>query len=139
MDNVTGRLHEPPRTRSHFRVIQEMDSLVLVSQIELNNVEIALKDDFWVNAMYKELHQFERNKVWHLVPRPLNGSVIGTKWVYRNKINEEGQIIRNKTRLVAKVYNQEFGIDFEESFVPVDRIEAIRILLAYACGKGFQL
>ena len=55
--------------------------------------------------MHEELHQFERNKVWHLVPRPLNGSVIGTKWVYRNKINEQGQIIRNKVRLVAKGYN----------------------------------
>ena len=75
----------------------------------------------------------------HLVPRPLNGLVIGTKWVYRNKINEEGQILRNKTRLVAKEYNQKFGIDFEESFAPVARLEAIRILLSYASSKGFQL
>ena len=71
--------------------------------------------------------------------RSLNSSVIGSKWVYRNKINEEGQIIRNKARLVAKGYNQEFEIDFEESFAPVARIEVIRILLAYACSKGFQL
>ena len=87
--------------------------------------------------MHEELHQFERNKVWHLVQRPLNSSVIGTKWVYRNKINEEGQIVRNKARLVAKGYNQKFGIDFEESFAPVFRIEVIRILLTYACSKGF--
>ena len=71
--------------------------------------------------------------------RPLNGSVIETKWVYRNKINEEGKIVRNKARLVAKRYNQEFGIDFEESFAPVARLEAIRILLAYASSKGFKL
>ena len=89
--------------------------------------------------MHKELYQFERNKVWHLVPRPLNGSVIGTKWVYRNKINEEGKIVRNKVRLVAKGYNQEFGIDFEESFAPVARLEVIRTLLTYASSKGFQL
>ena len=76
--------------------------------------------------------------MWHLLPRPLNGSVIGTKWVYRNKINEEGQIVRNKARLVAKGYNQKFGIDFEESFAPVTRLEVIRILLAYASSKGFQ-
>ena len=63
--------------------------------------------------MHEELHQFERNKVWHLMPRPLNGSVIGTKWVYRNKINEKGQIVRNKVRLVAKGYNQEFEIDLK--------------------------
>ena len=65
--------------------------------------------------------------------------MIGTKWVYRNKINEEGQIVRNKARLVAKGYNQEFEIDFEESFAPVARLDAIRILLAYASSKGFQL
>ena len=73
------------------------------------------------------------------MPRPLNGSVIGTKWAYRNKINEESQIVRNKVRLVAKEYNQEFRIDFEESFAPVARLEAIRILLAYASNKGFKL
>ena len=73
------------------------------------------------------------------MPRPLNGSIIGTKWVYRNKINEEGQIIRNKVRLVAKRYNHKFRIDFEESFAPVTRIEVIRILLTYACSKSFQL
>ena len=65
--------------------------------------------------------------------------MIGTKWVYRNKITEEGKIVRNKARLVAKGYNQEFRIDFEESFAPVARLEAIRILLAYASSKGFQL
>ena len=89
--------------------------------------------------MHEELHQFEWNKVWHLIPRPLNDSVIGTKWVYRNKINEEGKIMRNKARLVGKGYNQEFGIDFEESFAPVVRLEGIRILLTYVSSKGFQL
>ena len=79
-----------------------MNSLALVSQIEPKNTESALTDESWINTMHEELHQFERNKVWHLVPRPLNGSVIGTKWVYRNKINEEGQIVRNKATLVAK-------------------------------------
>ena len=72
------------------------------------------------------------------MPRPSNGSVIGTRWVYRNKINEQGQIVRNKVRLVAKGYNQKFRIDFEESFAPIARIEAIRILLTYACSKDFQ-
>ena len=72
------------------------------------------------------------------MPRLLNGSVIETKWVCRNKINEQGQIVRNKVRLVAKGYNQEFEIDFEKSFAPVTRLEVIRILLAYASSKGFQ-
>ena len=119
--------------------MKELDNQALISQVELKNVDEALNDDYWISAMHEELHQFEKNKVWHLVPRPLNGSVIRTKWVYRNKINEEGQIVRNKARLVAKGYNQEFGIDFEESFAPVVRLEVIRILLAYASSKDFQL
>ena len=86
--------------------------------------------------MHEELHQFEKNKMWHLMPRPLRGSIIGTKWVYRNKLNEEGQVVRNKTRLVAKGYNQEFGIDFKESYAPVVRLEVIRILLAFARSHG---
>ena len=139
LDNVIRNLYEPTRTRSHFRIIEEINSLALVSQIEPKNTESAFTDESWINAMHEELHQFERNKVWHLVPRPLNGSVIRTKWVYRNKINEEGQIVRNKARLVAKGYNQKFRIDFVESFATVSRIKAIRIFLAYACSKGFQL
>ena len=89
LENIISRLHEPPKTRPHFRLIEEMDSLALVSQLEPNNVEIAFKDDFWVNAMHDELNQFERNQDWHLVPRPTNGSIIGTKWIFRNKTNEE--------------------------------------------------
>ena len=75
----------------------------------------------------------------HLVPRPSHGSVIGTKWVFRNKENEEGKTIKNKTRIVAKGYNKEFWIDFEESFAPVAKLEAIRILLTFACHYGIQL
>ena len=63
--------------------------------------------------MQKELNQFERNEVWELVPRPNDQSVIGTKWVYRNKMDENGIIIRNKERLVAQGYNQQEGIDYE--------------------------
>ena len=63
--------------------------------------------------MQEELNQFERNEVWELVPRPNDQSVIGTKWVYINKIDENGIIIRNKARLVAQGYNQQEGIDYE--------------------------
>ena len=73
------------------------------------------------------------------MPRSLSGSIIITKWVYRNKLNEEGQIVRNKARLVAQEYNQEFGIDFKESFAPVARVEVIIILLAFACCHNIQL
>ncbi|KAK6145186.1 hypothetical protein DH2020_022006 [Rehmannia glutinosa] len=87
--------------------------------------------------MQEKLNQFERNKVWELVQRPTHQNVIGTKWVFRNKMNEEGSVVRNKARLVAKGYCQEEGIDFDETFVPVEILEAIRMFLAYAAHKNF--
>ncbi|KAK6146181.1 hypothetical protein DH2020_020050 [Rehmannia glutinosa] len=87
--------------------------------------------------MQEELNQFERNKLWKLVQRPTHQNVIGTKWVFRNKMNKEGSVVRNKARLVAKGYCQEEGIDFDETFAPVARLEAIRMFLAYAAHKNF--
>ncbi|KAI0498583.1 hypothetical protein KFK09_019471 [Dendrobium nobile] len=89
--------------------------------------------------MQEELNQFVRNDVWELVERPKGQSIVGTKWVFKNKVNDSGVVVRNKARLVAKGYNQIEGIDFEETFAPVARLEAIRVLLAFACYKGFKL
>ncbi|KAK6138544.1 hypothetical protein DH2020_027711 [Rehmannia glutinosa] len=89
--------------------------------------------------MQEELNQFERNKVWELVQRPTHQNVICTKWVFRNKMNEEGSVVRNKARLVAKGYCQEEGIDFDETFAPVARLEAIRMFLAYDAHKNFTV
>jgi len=89
--------------------------------------------------MHEELNQFARNEVWTLVPRSKVMDMIGTKWVFKNKIDEQGVIVRNKARLVAKRYNQEKGIDFGETYAPIARLEAVRLLLAYACLKGFRL
>ncbi|CAL9132441.1 unnamed protein product [Musa textilis] len=89
--------------------------------------------------MQEELNQFKGNEVWKLVPRPSDHLVIGTKWVFRNKQDECGIVIRNKTKLVAKGFNQEEGIDYEETFTPVARLEAIRILFAYASNNNFKL
>ena len=84
--------------------------------------------------MQEELHQFELNNVWELVkcPDPRKHNIIGTKWIYRNKQDENGLVVRNKARLVAQGYTQVEGIDFNQTFAPVARFEAIRILLAYA-------
>nr|GFA89937.1 retrovirus-related Pol polyprotein from transposon TNT 1-94 [Tanacetum cinerariifolium] len=84
----------------------------------------------------EELNEFERLEVWELVPRPDKVMVITLKWIYKVKLDELGGILKNKVRLVARGYLQEEGIDFEESFAPVARLEAIRIFLAYAAHKN---
>nr|CAD1838643.1 unnamed protein product [Ananas comosus var. bracteatus] len=89
--------------------------------------------------MQEELNQFERNQVWTLVERPSDHTVIGTKWVFRNKRDESGVVVQNKARLVAQGFNQIEGIDFDETFAPVARLEAIRILLAFASYMNFKL
>ena len=89
--------------------------------------------------MQEELNQFERNKEWTLVPIPKSYPIISTKWVFRNKLDEQDAITRNKARLVAKGYNQEEGIDFDETFTLVARLEAIRMLLVYASYMNFKL
>ena len=87
--------------------------------------------------MQEELSQ--KNKVWTLVPRASNYLIIGIKWVFRNKMDELGNVVRNKARLVAQGYNQEKNIDFDETFAPVARTEAIRLLLAFTCHINFKL
>ncbi|GJW61231.1 retrovirus-related pol polyprotein from transposon TNT 1-94 [Tanacetum coccineum] len=89
--------------------------------------------------MQEELTQFLANDVWELVPQPKNMIIIRTKWVFRNKLDENGIVSRNKARLVAQGYNQQEGIDYDETYAPVARLESIRILLAYACALDFKL
>jgi hypothetical protein len=89
--------------------------------------------------MEEELNNFTRNEVWELVERPKNHNVIGTKWVFRNKENEDGIAVTNKSRLVAQGYTQVDGLDFDETFTSVTRLEAIRILLAYDCSRNIKL
>ena len=89
--------------------------------------------------MHDELLQFQRNDVWTLVPRPEGEHIIGTKWIFRNKTDEESNVIRNKARLAAQGYSQIEGVDYDETFAPVARMESIRILLALACQLKFKL
>ncbi|GJZ10219.1 putative ribonuclease H-like domain-containing protein [Tanacetum coccineum] len=108
-----------------------------LSQEEPKKIAEALQDDSWVQAMQEELLQFKLQQVWVLVDLPHGMKVIGTKWVYRNKRDERGVVVRNKARLVAQGYTQEEGIDYDEVFAPVARIEAIRLFLAFASFMGF--
>ncbi|XP_058747217.1 uncharacterized mitochondrial protein AtMg00820-like [Vicia villosa] len=113
--------------------------MAMISQVEPKNINEALKYESWMDAMTEELSQFEKSKVWKLVPFPQDKTIIGTRWVFRNKLDENGKVIRNKARLVAQGYNQQEGIDYDETYAPVARLEAIRILLAYAAHKNIKL
>ena len=108
------------------RTIAEASSyLALLSSTEPQNVKEVCKYECWVKEMDEELEQIEKNNTWELVPRPKDKNVIGTKWIFKNKLNENGEVIRNKARIFCKGYAQQEGIDFEENFAPVARLEAI--------------
>jgi hypothetical protein len=107
--------------------------------IKPKNVEEAIQDLDWVNTMHEELNNFTRNEVWTLDERPQDARVIGIKWVFCNKQGDQGIIMRNKERLVAKGFSQVEGLDFGETFAPVARLKAIRILLAYVSHHEMKL
>ncbi|WJX51852.1 hypothetical protein P8452_38016 [Trifolium repens] len=134
---ILGNKNSPRQTRSNFR--DEESLFGLVSLIEPKTTNEALSDDAWIVSMEEELNQFKRNDVWDLVPKPNHKNIIGTKWVYRNKLNEQGEVTRNKARLVAQGYSQQEGIDFTEIYAPVARLEAIRLLLSYAVNNDITL
>ncbi|GKA85966.1 retrovirus-related pol polyprotein from transposon TNT 1-94 [Tanacetum coccineum] len=104
--------------------------------VKPKNVKTAMDEACWFEAMQEEIHEFDRLQVWELVPKPDCVMIIALKWIYKVKLDEYGDVLKNKARLVAKGYRQEEGIDFEESFAPVARIEAIRIFIANAASKN---
>nr|GFB37152.1 hypothetical protein [Tanacetum cinerariifolium] len=95
--------------------------------MEPKNVKEAMTDPAWIDSMQEKLLQFKRLDVWVLVPAPDNISPLTLKWLFKNKHDEEQTVIRNKSRLIVRRYRQEEGINFEESFASVARMEAIRI------------
>ncbi|GKB17095.1 putative ribonuclease H-like domain-containing protein [Tanacetum coccineum] len=156
IEQIIGDLNSAPQTRRMTRNLEEHGFLsttleqrrnhkdiqnclfaCFLSQEEPKKVVQALKDPSWIEAMQEELLQFKLQEVWTLVELPNGKRAIGTKWVFRNKKDERGIVIKNKARLVAQGYTQEEGIDYDEVFAPVARIEAIRLFLAYASFKDF--
>ncbi|GKD64897.1 putative ribonuclease H-like domain-containing protein, partial [Tanacetum coccineum] len=155
IEQIIGDLNSAPQTRRMTKNLEEHGLFSLVqqrtnhkdfqnclfgcflSQEEPKKVIHASKDLSWIKAIQDELLQFKLQKVWTLMDL-LNGKrAIGTKWVFRNKKDERGIVIKNKARLVAQGYTQEEGIDYDEGFAPVARIEAIRLFLAFASFKDF--
>ncbi|GKE05513.1 putative ribonuclease H-like domain-containing protein [Tanacetum coccineum] len=125
------------KQRTSHKDLQNCLFACFLSQEEPKKVVQALKDPSWIEAMQEELLQFKFQQVWTLVDLPHGKRAIGTKWVYRNKKDERGIVIKNKARLVAQGYTQEEGIDYDEVFAPVAKTEAIRLFLAYALFKDF--
>ncbi|GKE87535.1 retrovirus-related pol polyprotein from transposon TNT 1-94, partial [Tanacetum coccineum] len=133
LENIIGELARPVSTRLQLHE----QALLCYYDAFLTTVEPKMYKDAstqscWIEAMQEELNEFERVRVWELVPRPDKVMVITLKWIYKVKLDELGGILNNKDRLVARGYRQEEGIDFEESFALVARLEAIRIFLAFA-------
>ncbi|GJR35090.1 copia-type pol polyprotein [Tanacetum coccineum] len=140
LTQVRGNPSKPVQTRRQLATDPEMCMFALtVSIVEPKNIKDAMADSAWIEAMQEELHQFDRLQVWELVDKPFGKNVIKLKWLWKNKKDEDQTVIRNKARLVAKGYAQEEGINFEESFTPVARLEAVRIFVAYDAHKSFPI
>ncbi|KAJ0794618.1 putative RNA-directed DNA polymerase [Helianthus annuus] len=152
--NIIGDVHRGVQTRNQLRNNQtglysairesglqnDWSFACYVSQEEPKSWKEALKDNAWVEAMQDELQQFQKLGVWKLVERPENYKKIGTRWVFKCKKDDRGVVIRNKARLVVQGFRQIEGIDYNEVYAPVAaRLEAIRIFLAYASFKGFNV
>ncbi|GKE38315.1 retrovirus-related pol polyprotein from transposon TNT 1-94, partial [Tanacetum coccineum] len=106
-----------------------------LTSVEPKNFKQEMTKPSWIDAMQEEIHQFERLEVWELVPCPDNVFLMKLKWIYKVKTDESDGVLKNKARLVAQGFKKEEGIEFEELFAPVARIEAIRIFVANAAHK----
>nr|GEY06592.1 putative ribonuclease H-like domain-containing protein [Tanacetum cinerariifolium] len=130
LEQVIGNPSQSVRTRRQLESDGEMCMFALtVSRTEPKNIKKAMADSAWTESMQEELHQFDRLEEWELVDKPLCTNVINLEWLRKNKCEEETTIIRNKYHLVAKGYAQKEGVDFEESFTPVARLEAVRLFI----------
>nr|GEV75898.1 retrovirus-related Pol polyprotein from transposon TNT 1-94 [Tanacetum cinerariifolium] len=133
LENIIGKLARPVSTRLQLHeqaLFCYYDAFL--TPVEPKTYKDALTQSCWFEAMQEELNEFERLRVWELIPRPDKVMVITLKWIYKVKLDELGGILKNKARLVARGYRQEEGIDFEDFFALVTRLEAIRIFLAFA-------
>ncbi|GJT70857.1 putative ribonuclease H-like domain-containing protein [Tanacetum coccineum] len=155
VEQIIGYLNSVPQTRRMTKKLEEHGFIstlkqrtthkdlqnclfaCFLSQEEPKKVVQALKDPSWIEAMQEELLQFKLQEVWTLMELPNGKRAIKTKWVFKNKKDKRGIVIKNKVILVAQGYTQEEGIDYDEVFAPVARIEAIRLFLAYASFKDF--
>ncbi|GKE11844.1 retrovirus-related pol polyprotein from transposon TNT 1-94 [Tanacetum coccineum] len=140
---IANVIRDPSRSVSTRKQL-ETDAMwcyfdAFLTSVEPKNFKQAMTEPSWIDAMQEEIHEFERLQVWELVPCPDKVMLIKLKWIYKVKTDEFGGVLKNKARLVAQGFRQEEGIDFEESFAPVARIEAIRIFVANAANKNMTI
>lgn len=138
-EQIIGDRTAGVQTRRKLASASDQVHLCLISKFEPKTYIEASKDELWIKAMEEELGQIEKIKTWELVPRPKGKNVIGAKWVFRNKHDNKGNVVRNKERLLYKGYSQIDGIDFDETFALVARLEDIRIFLSFSIYKNFKL
>ncbi|GJV09767.1 putative ribonuclease H-like domain-containing protein [Tanacetum coccineum] len=140
IDNIIGNPSRPVSTQKQLAT----DALwcfynSVLSKVKPKNFKVAITEDCWFQAMQEEIYEFFRLDVWELVPPPDCAMIIALMWIYKVKLNEYGDVLKNKAHLVAKGYRQEDGLDFKESFTPVARLEAIRIFIANAASKNMTV
>lgn len=119
--------------------IELEDELMLMGINEPSAYKHAVKDHVWRQAMKSEMESIEKNGTWELTELPPGHKVIGLKWIYKIKRDANGNIVKHKARLVAKGYVQEKGVDFDEFFAPVTRLETVRLLLALAAKNSWEV
>lgn len=115
----------------------DMANMAMVDSTDPTTFREAVKHEKWRQAMEKEINSIEKNKTWELTTLPAGAKRIGVKWIYKTKLNEAGEVDKFKARLVAKGYLQEYGIDYNEVFAPVARMDTVRMILALAAQRGW--
>ncbi|GJV43241.1 retrovirus-related pol polyprotein from transposon TNT 1-94 [Tanacetum coccineum] len=141
--SITNVIGDPSRFISTRKQLQT-DAMwcyfdVFLTSVEPKNFKQEMTEPLWIDAMQEEIHEFERLQVWKLVPCPKEVMLIKLKWIYKVKTDEFGGVLKNKARIVAQGFRQKEGIDFEESFASIARIEAIRIFVAKAANKNMTI
>ncbi|GKB22357.1 retrovirus-related pol polyprotein from transposon TNT 1-94 [Tanacetum coccineum] len=140
LDQLIGDLSKPVMTRQRLQTDSDVCMYALtVSTIKPKNIKEFMADHSWIESMQDELNQFERLQVWELAPRLEGKNIIPLKWIWKNKCDAKNIMVRIETRLVAKGYRQEEGIDFEESFAPVVCLESVQMFIAYAAHKNITI
>ncbi|BFG32908.1 hypothetical protein CerSpe_191820 [Prunus speciosa] len=138
-DSTASNLEIYDHTPRKWKSLNEVYAQCKMSIIEPESFSEAVKDEAWKKATTEEISMIEKNSTWELADRPSSKPIVGVKWIYKTKLNLDGSIQKHKARLVAKGYTQKPGIDFNETFAPVARLDTIRTLIALAAQKGWKL